>query len=140
MNKEKEFDNWNNLKKKIDFKKLKIFYKERDIWWANLGKNVGVEQDGKNNNFTRPILILMKFNKNSFWGLPTSTQEKRGKYFYTFKRNDIEYSINLSQLRLFSSKRLFKKLSRMSKKDFENIKDRLMNIFKRKTLSEREGF
>ncbi len=132
MNREKEFNKWNKLKKKIDFKKLKIFYRERDIWWANLGKNVGVEQDGKNDNFTRPILILMKFNKNSFWGLPTSTQEKKGKYFYTFKRDNMEYSINLSQLRLFSSKRLFKKLSRLNKEDFEGIKNKIINIIIRK--------
>ena len=57
-------------KKKIEINnsnKYPRFFKEREIWWASIGSNVGSEEDGKNNDFERPVLILKKFNKDLNW-------------------------------------------------------------------------
>jgi len=35
---EKEYDNWNKLKKDLSTKKSKIFFHEREIWFCSLGK------------------------------------------------------------------------------------------------------
>ena len=67
----KNFDNW-NIKKKIldknDVDDLKIFFNNRQIWWCAVGNNIGLEQNGKGENFERPVLIFKKFNKNIFFG------------------------------------------------------------------------
>ena len=60
---EKDFNLWNSEKQNIDRKFLKDFYfSEREIWWCSVGINVGVEVNGKNSKFERPVLVLKKFN------------------------------------------------------------------------------
>lgn len=49
-----------------------------------MGQNIGFEQNGKGDNFVRPVIILKKFNKNMFFGIPLSTQIKDGKFYYYF--------------------------------------------------------
>lgn len=118
------FVDWIKLKIKLNsLDNKKVFFKERDIWWVSLGKNIGREQDGKNENFTRPIVIIKKFNHETFLCLPASTKVKNGKYYYILERNGKKYSINLSQLRLLSNKRLIKKMWRIEKEDFIKIKE-----------------
>ena len=60
----KNFDKWNSIKKALDSKDdRKIFYpKPREVWVCAIGKNIGVEQNGAGNNFSRPVLIVNKFN------------------------------------------------------------------------------
>ena len=54
----KDFDNWNNLKKKLDNRGKYPTFKEGGIWWVNIGMNIGNEQCGKSSLFSRPVLIL----------------------------------------------------------------------------------
>jgi len=65
-----DFDEWNKLKKEIDTKEdvLDNFPKEGEVWMSNLGKNIGFEQNGSGDNFSRLVLIIKKFNnhKNLF--------------------------------------------------------------------------
>ena len=125
-----DFLDWTELKIRLDLIATNnVFFKERDIWWTSLGKNIGSEQDGKNENFTRPILIIKKFNQETFLGLPTSTKIKNSKYYYIFEKDCKKYTVNLSQLRLLSNKRLLKKMWRLDKKDFQNIKEKLKDFF-----------
>lgn len=64
----KDFDSWNELKKKIDVEKNEPdrFPKEGEVWMSSLGKNIGYEQNGSGDNFSRPILIIKKFNNHMF--------------------------------------------------------------------------
>jgi hypothetical protein len=58
---QKDFDGWNNVKKKVDTHNTSsLYFKEREIWWASTGVNIGSESDGKNELFERPVLILKK--------------------------------------------------------------------------------
>jgi mRNA interferase MazF len=72
----KEFDNWNEQKKCLHKIEQLPMFSEREVWWCSLGVNVGDEQDGKGENFTRPVLVLKKFNRNLFVGVPMSTKIK----------------------------------------------------------------
>ena len=67
---ENVFDVWNSLKKDIDINNVDFSFSEKEIWWCSLGKNIGNEQDGKNRNFERPVLIFKKWNSEFFVGLP----------------------------------------------------------------------
>lgn len=43
----------------------------------NMGKNIGFEQDGKSDNFVRPVVVVKGFKKNMFFSIPLSTKKKR---------------------------------------------------------------
>lgn len=62
-------------------KQVKIVFKEREVWWCSIGMNIGVEIYGKGKKFTRPVLIFRKFNKDSFLGIPFTSQPKDGIWY-----------------------------------------------------------
>lgn len=124
---QKSFDNWNEKKKAINsvIKGDDFYFKEREIWWSSLGVNIGYEQDGKNDNFERPILILKIFNRDVLWMVPLTSTSKDHPYYYKFNDSKTDRSVILSQLRLISSKRLLRKISMMNKVDFNNIREKI---------------
>ena len=130
---ESVFESWNKLKQEIDKRKIFKNYCNQEIWWCSMGKNVGSEEDGKNNNFERPVLILKRWNSEFFIGLPFTTkkniQENSSKYYYEFNLNNIEKGyIMLSQIRTFSSKRLIRKIKKLSDNEFMNVNNKLREI------------
>jgi len=122
---EKDFDKWNELKKQLNgFDKAKDFYfMEREVWWCSLGVNIGFEQDGKHDNFERPVLIIKTFNKEVLWIIPLTSRHKKNKYYYEFDYKNQPQTAILSQIRLISSKRLLRKIWTFPKKDFKKIKE-----------------
>ena len=72
---EKKFDPWNDEKKSLE-KRPVLRVHEGEIWWCSLGVNVGDEQDGKNDLFERPVLIVRKFNNSIVWAVPMITKIK----------------------------------------------------------------
>lgn len=123
------FDIWNSQKKKIHFHDVKRHFKERDIYYARVGHNVGFEQNGRGVSFLRPVVILRKFNDRLFWGIPLTRTKKKGDYYYSFSftHNKMSTAI-LSQLRLFDSHRLMHKIGMISPIDFENLKKKTSNL------------
>ena len=123
----KKFDEWNEVKKKADNDNKLVGFRNRDIFYMKMGENIGFEQNGKGENFVRPIIILKKFNKDMFFGIPLSTKLKSGSFYYEFsftKRNG-EKMTNialLSQMKLYSSKRLLNQIGTINKDDFEKMK------------------
>lgn len=125
----KQFDAWNGVKKNIHAKNQLAFFKARDIFWANIGENVGFEQNGKGDDFTRPVLILKKFTTTMFFGVPLSTQSKSGSFFFDFEFIDGQTSTALLvQAKMFDVKRLDKKIGTMGKDDFEKLKVKLRSL------------
>lgn len=125
----KQFDEWNEVKKDVDnHKNKKVGFKTRDIFYMNMGENIGFEQNGKGENFVRPIVVFKVFNRDMFFAIPLSSQLKEGKFYYAFEfeKRDGSLSKNialLSQMKIFSSKRLLNKIGTMNKNDFENMKE-----------------
>ena len=60
----KNFDKWNDIKKSVNNKPDNLGVHKREVWWMTLGLNVGVETDGKHENFERPVLVLKRFNRS----------------------------------------------------------------------------
>ncbi|MDH3324380.1 MAG: type II toxin-antitoxin system PemK/MazF family toxin [Candidatus Peregrinibacteria bacterium] len=126
----KKFDDWNQLKIKTEDGQ-RVNFKNREIWFLRVGKNVGFEQDGKGDIFLRPVVVFKKFNKDVFWGIPCTSQERSGKYY--FKISDFNKRKNyliLSQLRLFDAKRLEYKIGNVAKNEFSQIKKNLIELIK----------
>ncbi|MDQ7068393.1 MAG: type II toxin-antitoxin system PemK/MazF family toxin [Sulfurimonas sp.] len=122
----KDFDNWNTVKQKIQDEEVVVGFKQRDIFYMKMGKNIGYEQDGKGDEFVRPVVIVKGFNKFMFFAIPLSTKIKDGKFYYSFEfqRNGdtIVNNALLSQMRLFSTKRLLNKIGVMKSDDFVEMK------------------
>ena len=121
----KRFDERNDLKKDLDEKEEFVIPKEREVYWASIGENIGYEQNGKGESFSRPVLIVKKYSKNMFFGVPLSTQIKEGSFFYNFTFLDETSNALIVQSRLFDAKRLENRLGMISEEDFENIKGKI---------------
>lgn len=117
----KDFDGWNREKKRLNDSVPEAFCNEREIWWCSVGVNIGVEIDGKNENFERPVLIVRKFNKDMFWGLALTSKAHTSPFHQQIKGENGSYWVVISQLRVLSSKRLLRKIERISETDFEVI-------------------
>ena len=99
------FDKWNELKKKIDKKEKILKFKERDIWFLHMGKNIGYEQNGKGEEFLRPVVVIKKFSNRYFLGIPLTSKEKKGNYFFNFYHKCKLQTALLNQVRTFDIKR-----------------------------------
>jgi len=124
---QKDFDNWNKEKKLTDSKEIgyDFFYYPREVWWCSVGVNVGVEADGKNENFERPVLIIKKFNKEMFWGIPLTSNEKTGEFYQKIKHDEGISWASLSQIKTFSTKRLLRKIGMIGEEEFEIVHEKM---------------
>ncbi len=121
-----DFDIWNSLKKKISMNE-RIFFGKGEVWFLHMGKNIGDEEDGKNKNFERPVLITRKFNNHIFMGVPLTSQPKIGKYYFTlesFHRS----TVILSQVRLFDAKRLLRFVGKVESTELNRLKEKIRLI------------
>ena len=114
----KNFRDWFKLKTKINNGNKIIYFHERELWWINLGVNVGSEQDGVGYKFLRPVVIIKKFNKKIFWGIPLTTKDKKGLFYYHFNFKNKKEIAEISQLKLIDSK--FHALISIAGKKFVN--------------------
>lgn len=129
---EKPFQQWHILKAQLHRKENVIYFHEREIWFCSLGVNVGFEQDGKNEWFERPILILRKFNNFIFWAIPLSSTQKIGVYYHAYQLYGRSYTAILSQLRLLDVRRLSRKVGTIPKGDFDQIIEKIKYLFDKK--------
>ena len=125
---EKEYDKWNQLKKSLSIKESTIFFHEREIWYCSLGKNIGYEEDGKNELFERPVLVIRKFNNEIFLAIPLTSSKKDNNYYYQYKLNNKTYAGILSQIRLLDCRRLSRKIGMIKEGDFSKIIEKIHNL------------
>ena len=126
----KEFDNWNVKKQSLNNSLSKPpYFKEREIWWLSIGVNVGYEEDGKHEDFLRPVLIMKKFNQNMFLGIPLSTKIKSNPYYIVITAQGKTVSAMISQLRVFSSKRLIVRLGKLEMLYYIEIQREIRGFF-----------
>ena len=129
----KFFTKWNEKKIDTHLVNTPLGIKERDIVFIKMGKNIGYEQDGKGEEFLRPVVIYKIFNKNLFLGIPLTTQQKEIKYYFEFEyqtkgKKRVLNSAILSQIRVFDTKRVKYKSGVISKQDFEKLHFLLVDI------------
>ncbi|MDD2781409.1 type II toxin-antitoxin system PemK/MazF family toxin [Sulfuricurvum sp.] len=125
----KKFDDWNEVKKQVHSRNSIIHFKEREVYWASIGENVGFEQNGKGSDFSRPVLIIKKLNNHLFFGVPLSTQNRSGSFFYEFELLPDKISTALLvQAKVYDVKRLDQKIGMIQKDDFEKLNVKLKEL------------
>lgn len=127
----KNFKEWHIRKSALDESKIRPFFHDKEVWFASVGLNIGFEQDGVGKQFLRPVIIVKKFNDDIFWGIPTTSKNKKGKYYFIFEyKKDSFTTAIISQLRLIDSKRLEYQIGLMKEKDFLEMKNRIISFLK----------
>lgn len=101
-NEEEIFNQWNNVKKRTQEKIVTAYFREREIYWANLGKNIGYEQ-----------------------------QLEKVAFFYNFNfLDDKTSSALLVQAKTFDVKRLDRKIGTINMDDFEKLELKFKKLMK----------
>lgn len=125
----KNFDRWNIIKKETDAENHVPLFREREIWHFSIGENIGHEQCG-GQKFTRPVLIVRKFNTRLFWGVPLTTKTKNTRHYYEFEFKGLHQSAMLTQLRLWDANRLLRRMGKLPDWEFKEIRQHLIEYLK----------
>jgi mRNA-degrading endonuclease toxin of MazEF toxin-antitoxin module len=127
----KKFDVWNKIKKRIDAKAITAHFREREIYWANIGENIGFEQNGKGVDFVRPLLVFRKYSNNLFLGIPLTTTLREGSFFFNFRFLENKDSCALLvQAKTFDVKRLDRKIGTIKQSDFQLLELKMKELMK----------
>ena len=126
----KDYSIWMKVKASINNAATRVRgCKEREIWICNIGENVGFEEDGKGNDYARPVLVLKVYNKHFCHVIPLSTTKKRGRYYFEFEGHTGSKSVALlSQSRPVDTARLRNKIGVAAQNDFEELKMRIRDV------------
>ena len=129
INEDKIFDGWNGVKKRLNKKKGLPRFKRWEVWWCGVGKNIGVEVYGKNENFSRPMLVFFKFSNKGFLGICMTSKNHKGKWYVECTIKGRKSRVNMGQLRTTSANRLYRKIGRLGDDDVRAVKRRFREIY-----------
>lgn len=124
----KDFDGWNVYQKQLEETKSPPIFNEREIWWCALGINTGSEQDGKNAQFERPVIIIRKVNSELLIIVPITSKIRKDKFRAEIKHGNEIRDVLLSQVRVISNKRLLRMAGTLKQNAFLDILIRLSVI------------
>lgn len=117
----KDFKGWIKIKEKIHFRKILRSFNEGEIWWCNVGENVGSEICGKGKDFLRPVLVINKLSKYNFIGIPLTSKEHRGTWYVNFVFQNKKQCAIVAQIENISAYRLHHKLGRIPEPDLNKV-------------------
>lgn len=123
-----DFENWGNRKFKVHDNKP-VLANKGEIWWCNLGKNIGFEEDGKGEEFERPVLVLKVFNSEICICVPLTSKEHNDKFHCKVQIDSgiTSYAI-LSQIRNLSTRRFRRFVGSVPKNDRLAVIKRFYNL------------
>jgi mRNA interferase MazF len=125
----KDFDGWNKVKKETHSSK-RAPVKLGEVYWCKLGLNIGVEQDGKESSFQRPVIIIKKFSNQIVLIAPLTTQVHKGDWYFDMVLFERKQQVILNQIRPIDTKRLTESMGQILKKDVEDILERYVQLIK----------
>lgn len=130
----KEYSDWMEVKTRMHNKHLNfennIYYKEGEVYWISLGKNVGFEEDGKGFLFTRPVLVVKGISRTLFFGVPLTSQPRHGDFYCSLRLHDMPSYGMISQMRSFDTARVVgNRYGKVSQGTLEKIRTQIRNLF-----------
>jgi len=132
----KEFVEWTKKKVRYHINKEvgKKYFREKEVWWTAVGKNIGFEINGKNDLFERPVLILKVYSKDMCFILPLSSKIKEPIPWYqkVISLENGDSAVIINQGKIISSKRLLRKHDIVSTEDYNKLVDAFVDQFEKK--------
>jgi mRNA interferase MazF len=123
-----DFDRWNGIKKQLahDVPPPPAFPKNGEVWMCAIGKNLGREQNGSPRDFSRPVLVVKKFNNEIFWVVPLSTKQKPLEFYFNYNDpSGTPVAAVLAQLRLVSINRFQRNIYALPATLLREVRNRL---------------
>ncbi|OGH68048.1 MAG: hypothetical protein A3C15_00645 [Candidatus Magasanikbacteria bacterium RIFCSPHIGHO2_02_FULL_50_9b] len=105
------------------------FFKQGEVWWCRVGKNVGDEIYGKGEKFARPVLIFKKLTRTTFLALPITSLPKIGTWYVSFELSGIFRSVLLNQARTLDSHRLLGRIGTLTDDDAKKIRTSFLEFY-----------
>ncbi len=130
---------WYKLKINLNKVEFSGNFSELEVWWCSLGANIGDEEDGKNVLFERPVLVFRKYNKSLFFALPLSTASKMSKFYHEISVGDENGIVLVSQGRVISSRRLQRRIGKITSHEFTSIAKKYADLHHIKSSSQLLG-
>ncbi|MBQ6449525.1 type II toxin-antitoxin system PemK/MazF family toxin [bacterium] len=129
--KQQKLGEWNQLKYHLDSRRDRLpLVKEQEVWWCALGENIGVEINGKGTRFTRPAVMLKKLGSESFLIVPLTSKYKKGSWYVPFRFLGKTEVAVLSQIRVISTRRIYRQLGTIDDSDFLTIKTAFHELYR----------
>ncbi|MBQ8992356.1 type II toxin-antitoxin system PemK/MazF family toxin [Candidatus Saccharibacteria bacterium] len=119
---------WTTTKNQLRKRARVTGIKEGEIWWCAVGENIGVEINGKNSIFERPVLVFSKISRLGFVGIPLTSQKKEGDWYLHFKNQGKDEYAALTQIRFFSVHRVYRRLGQIDDEDYSRIAQGLSKV------------
>ncbi|MBQ3452941.1 type II toxin-antitoxin system PemK/MazF family toxin [Candidatus Saccharibacteria bacterium] len=127
-NTDKDFGGWIRVKEKLHKVGRIRTVNIGDVWWYAAGENVRTEINGKSRRFSRPVLILKKFGRFSFWGVPLTSQRHDGSWYTSFEFQGKIETAALHQLRNIDVARLYDKIGQVPASDLKRVTDGVIEL------------
>ena len=94
-----------------------------------MGINIGFEQDGKNKQFSRPVVVLKTYSTNAALIVPLTSKNKKGVYYFDVGTVDgREAKAVLSQIRFVDRRRFINKAGTISKEIFKKLQSAIIQL------------
>ena len=90
---------------------------------------MGSEINGKNEVFSRPILIYKKLSRYKYMAVPLTSKEHIGSWYVNFVQNGKNQTAVLSDARIMSIKRLYSRLGKVDESDMQNIRQAFIELY-----------
>ena len=110
------------MKKKTHAEQPRL-YTVREIWWCQLGVNIGTELDGHGKRFLRPGVIVRSFGPDACLVVPlTKSLRQHPLRVPVGKVQNNEARANISQMRIVDTRRLVEKIGFLEKETFQTLR------------------
>ena len=127
----KRFLEWIGFKQRLHEKEHQPpLVSKADLWWASVGENIGSEINGKSEQFSRPVIIYKKLSHGFYFVIPTTTKERDGSWYVSFRHQDRQVVACLHQARAMDYRRLSSKLGTLDDEDFSKVKKGFDALYK----------
>ena len=126
----KDHDSWAILKKIVDKREPVLSFLEGDIWWCNIGVNIGSELDGKGSEFSRMVIVLKKTSPTVFYALPLSSKRATTLFHISVTNNNKTSYAVMSQIFRCSSKRLERRVGTIMTDQLQKLREKWIDIIK----------
>lgn len=128
----KTYTEWMKRKRNINNRGIRIKeYREGNIYWAYIGENIGMEQDGNKKFFTRPVLVLKGLAFSIFICVPISSKQKIGPYYEPVQTEKVHGVLLLNQIRVMDTLRLGDLLDVLPRRKLRKIKRKMSKLIKK---------
>lgn len=125
---QKDFDRWNEKKKITNADDTRKLCHDREIWWAAFGVNIGREQDGRGDNFERPIVVYSVLSSDTFLAVPLSTKKRMDKFQSLIVHEAVSGYALLDQIKVLDKKRLLRKIGMVKQEEFDILRKKLKDL------------